>query len=162
VYIDSSGDELDEYGRGRGTAFYHEMGHMIDHASNQFQSFSSEKNVDFYLALRADGAEITAKYEQMNDEEQIKFLMKLYNGSYNSFSDLIHPLSGNKITGRFNHEDTYWMQPGSVEKEAFAHFFEASMGNDPFVSENKKSILQENFPRAWNEFEKMLEQIANQ
>lgn len=158
VYLNAIDDECNV--RGRGATFYHEMGHMIDHASNQFQSFSSENNVDFYLALKADGAEITRKYEQMNDDEQTKFLEKLYQGSHNSFSDLIHPLSGNVITGGFNHTDDYWKQTGSVEKEAFAHFFEASMGNDPFISENKKEILQKNFPRAWNEFEKMLEQIG--
>lgn len=158
VYINAFKDEDDD--RGKGVAFYHEMGHMIDHASNQFHSFTSVNNVDFCLALRADAAEVTEWFCGLSGTSKSDFLDCLDEGKCNSLSDLLEPLSGGIIIGGYGHTPDYWQSPGAIEKEAFAHFFEASMGHDPKLDERKKDILSYFFPRAWNEFEKMLEQIG--
>lgn len=45
-----------------------------------------------------------------------------------SFSDLIDGLTKGEIHGIYSHPRDYWKKSGSLPKEAFAHFFEASMG----------------------------------
>lgn len=59
--------------------------------------------------------------------------------------------------GRYKHSTDYWNKPQKLEKEAFAHFFEATVRNDM----DKLSAFKSIFPNAYADFEDMLRRPAN-
>lgn len=72
---------------------------------------------------------------------------------YHAISDMAGGLTGNRCRGRYGHETGYWDRDNALEKEAFAHFFEAYARNDV----EKIDILSQIFPSAREEFLKLLE-----
>lgn len=71
-----------------------------------------------------------------------------------SFSDLIDWLAKGEIHGIYSHPRDYWKKSGSLPKEAFAHFFEASMGGG-----EKLNLLSNMFPNAYKSFLEIIESI---
>ena len=47
----------------------------------------------------------------------------------------------------------YWKKPNKLEREAFAHFYEATLRNDT----EKIKLIKDIFPNAFNVFEMMME-----
>ena len=70
-----------------------------------------------------------------------------------SLSDLIDGISKGKCSGWYGHKRSYWTNPGALEKEAFAHMFEASFDS------NKYALMKQYFPNALAEFEQMLKGV---
>lgn len=109
----------------------------------------------FGAALRSDyAAYIKAAMKQhgIKKTEAYRVISQELQGPiHNAVSDLFGGLSGNKCVGRYGHwNPRYWKMPGAVEKEAFAHMFEAQFSAD------KYTLMQKYFPTAFAEFEKLL------
>lgn len=151
VYFNAASDMNDP--RGAGRAYYHELAHMIDHAATEFQGNLSN-SPEFASALMHDGQQILAGYNALPANRQAAFLQRLYQPSWHSMSDLLEATTGGQLHGRYGHTAEYWAHPGNLQAEAFAHFFEASMGNY-----DKMSMLANFFPTAFGIFSTMIESI---
>lgn len=155
VYYNAGYDENNP--RGNGTTYYHELGHMIDHASTGYNGYTSRSN-EFRDALISDGQNVLRLFNQLPLERQEGFLRRIHQGDAHSFSDLIDAVTGGRLHGAYGHSREYWNEDGNLQAEAFAHFFEASMG-----SEGKRELLETFFPSAFGIFSGMLDDIvANQ
>lgn len=61
-------------------------------------------------------------------------------------SDLAGGITNNKCIGLYAHfKEEYWSRPHRLEKEAFAHFYEATIRND----EEKLKVIKGMFPNAY-------------
>ena len=70
-------------------------------------------------------------------------------------SDICAGITHSNVTGLYFHDDEYWDEDVfAVEKEAFAHMFQAQ-----FFPE-QRVIMQRYFPRALAEFERLLFEVA--
>ena len=152
VYYNSSSDENNP--RGNGTTYFHELGHMIDHASTGYNGNTSHTD-EFRNALIADGQNVLRLYNQLPADRQQGFLRRIYQGNAHSFSDLIDATTNGQLHGAYGHSRDYWTHDGNLQAEAFAHFFEASMG-----CEEKREFLSNFFPTAFGIFSGMLENIV--
>lgn len=148
VFFNAEKDNINP--RGIGKTFFHECGHMIDHAACDYGGFVSDSS-EFKEALIKDGKAIVSVYEGLTDEAKTIFVSSLKTDYFASISDLIYPLSGKKIRGKWGHDNQYWETGSNIQKEAFAHFFEASMGDI-----SKKDMLKMVFPESMACFDKML------
>lgn len=63
-------------------------------------------------------------------------------------------LSNGQLHGNYGHSRNYWTRPGNLQAEAFAHFFEASMGD-----QGKLELLANFFPTAFGIFSSMIDSI---
>lgn len=153
VYYNSSCD--DNNPRGNGTTFYHELGHMIDHASTGF-SHNISNSSGFRDALMLDGKNVLDLYKQLSQERKEDFLRRIYQGDAHSFSDLIEATTNGVLYGAYGHSKDYWKRDGNLQAEAFAHFFEASMG-----CQEKMKFLSNLFPNAFGVFREILENIVS-
>ncbi len=143
--------------RGAGVTFFHEHGHYIDHAAGSPGGWLSLDTLGFGDALRADfdayikgvmksqGIRKTAAYAVVAQEVQADL--------YSSISDLMGGMSRNKARGRWGHATRYWSRRGALEKEAFAHMFEALFNPDRYA------LMQKYFPSALAEFERLLKGV---
>jgi len=83
-----------------------------------------------------------------------KVLSKKIGGNdMHAVSDIIGGLTKNECVGDYKHKTEYWENPGSLERETFAHMFEA------LFDEGKSSLLKECFPNAFSEFVKLMEEL---
>ena len=157
VFYNAKADELDEKKRGKGSTFFHEIGHMLDHSFGGNKFISSSE--DFLSALNDDLSKIKIKLEADASWKQ-KFLEMIFadNSAY-PISDILEGLTNGAICGRFGHmggDINYWNRDRyRVCNESFAHFFEASMGGG-----TKLRRIKICFPSSYKEFEKMLKTIA--
>ena len=141
--------------RGSWTTTFHEIGHAIDRAAGNV----SIKSTSFGKLLKSDFNEVVKNYQKVYnvniDEAYESIGNVLYtNPKYHSISDIAGGLTKNKCKGRYSHKTEYW-KPNKVEKEAFAHFYEATARND----DAKLSVLKSMFPNAYNEFERIVASI---
>ena len=141
--------------RGLGTTFFHEHGHYIDFLSCSGPGYTSMLTPDFGNALRGDyAAYIKAAMKQYGIKKTEAYLVvsqEIQGPLYNAISDLFGGMSGNRCVGSYGHwNKRYWKLPGAVEKEAFAHMYEAQFSAD------KYALMQKYFPTALAEFEKLL------
>ena len=141
--------------RGLGTTFFHEHGHYIDFLSCAGSGYTSVATPGFGAALRSDyAAYIKAAMKQHSIKKTEAYLVvskEIQGPLYNAISDLFGGMSGNKCVGSYGHwNKRYWKLPGAVEKEAFAHMYEAQFSAD------KYALMQQYFPTALAEFEKLL------
>ena len=151
VYYNATADMTNR--RGAGTTYFHELGHMIDHLSTGYQNNLSN-NANFGRALVEDGQHILQLYNGLPPARQQSFLRRIYSDSAHSFSDLIDATTSGQLHGAYGHSREYWNRPGSLQAEAFAHFFEASMG-----AEEKLELLSNFFPTAFAIFSDMIDSI---
>lgn len=137
--------------RGKWTTTFHEIGHEID----RIYGYASVENKYFGTALKNDFDNFTKAYmaeynESINEVYQdISLLLK--EGSdveSHVLSDLFGGLSDGKCKGRFHHSMEYWNKSGTLEKEAFAHFFSATVTGEDV----KLKTIEEVFPQAYEEF----------
>lgn len=140
--------------RGAGTTFFHEHGHFIDFMSCAGTGWTSLQTPAFGDALRADfDAYIKGimKQQKITKTAAYSVISKEVQGDlYNAISDLMGGLSRNKARGNWGHATKYWTYTGMLEKEAFAHMFEAQFSPD------KYALMQKYFPSALTEFESLL------
>lgn len=151
VYYNAASDMNNP--RGAGTTYYHELAHMIDHASMNYQGNLSN-TAEFGNALIEDGQRVLSVYQSLPPERQAMFLNQIRQDSAHSFSDLIDATTGGQLHGRYGHSSQYWTYSGNLQAEAFAHFFEASMGDG-----DKMTLLANFFPTAFGIFSNMIESI---
>ena len=151
VYYNASADMNNP--RGAGATYFHELAHMIDHASTNYQGNLSN-TAEFGNALIEDGQRILDVYNSLPSERQSQFLGRIRQDSAHSFSDLIDATTGGQLHGRYGHSPQYWTISGNLQAEAFAHFFEASMGDH-----DKMSMLANFFPTAFGIFSNMIQSI---
>lgn len=151
VYFNADNDLINK--RGPGTTYFHELGHMIDHLSGASNKYSSE-NGDFESALISDGKKILNSYNKLSVDKKEKLNQEFSAHYAHSFSDLIDGLTKGEIHGIYSHPRDYWKKSGSLPKEAFAHFFEASMGGG-----EKLNLLSNMFPNAYKSFLEIIESI---
>ncbi len=157
-HINYNEDEDNENPRGRGSTYYHEVGHLIDDRSDWWGDTSSDGSYDFYNKLDNDLDNYINKimkekgytkkadaYEYLSswlwDDPDMK----------SGISDLVNGLSEGKACGRWLHDDDYYNER-SICCEAFAHFFEAGMSDDP----TKLNYIKELFPSAYEEYQRMI------
>lgn len=152
VYYNAEADLTNP--RGPGSTYYHELGHMIDNAATGYQGDLSN-TPEFREALMEDGRNILAIYESMTDEQKENFVSFISQDSAHSASDLIDAVTGGQLYGRYGHPREYWQRPGNLQAEAFAHFFEASMGGGA-----KRDLLSNLFPTAFGRFTEMIESLV--
>ncbi len=142
-------------GKGAGSVYFHEHGHLIDHALGDI----SIKNPKFYQMLNID----YINFKKQINTENISISEIYRNASKqlqnirtdNGVSDIIHGLSNKMIKGCTGHDNkkdgsNYW-NDSTICQEAFAHMFEAQF--DELKYERMKSV----FPNAFQEFESILE-----
>lgn len=151
VYYNATSDMSNP--RGAGTTYFHELAHMIDHASTGYQGNLSN-TPEFGNALVQDGQRILQLFNNMPPERQNAFLNRIRSDSAHSFSDLIDATTNGQLSGSYGHSREYWNRSGNLQAEAFAHFFEASMG-----SEDKLEMLSNFFPTAFGVFSTLIESI---
>ncbi len=151
VYYNATSDMTNP--RGAGTTYFHELAHMIDHASMGYQGNLSN-TTEFRNALIEDGQRILRLYNGLPPEQQNAFLTRIRSDSAHSFSDLIDATTNGQLHGSYGHSREYWTRSGNLQAEAFAHFFEASMG-----SEDKLELLANFFPTAFGVFSTLIESI---
>lgn len=140
--------------RGNGTTYYHELAHMIDHASTGFSSNLSNTE-EFRQALIADSNRILDAFNKCTPEQKYAFINSLRsNNRTHSFQDLLDATTGGVISAGWGHSREYWNRPGNLQAEAFAHFFEASMG-----APDKLEMFNRYFPNAFAVFSDMIDSI---
>lgn len=152
VYMDFA-DDLTNV-RGAGTTFFHEHGHYIDFMACAGGGWTSLQTPAFGDALRADfNAYIKGIMKQQKITKTAAYSViaqEVQGDLYNAISDLMGGLSRNKARGNWGHATKYWTYTGMLEKEAFAHMFEAQFSSD------KYALMQKYFPSALTEFENLL------
>lgn len=139
--------------RGKYATTFHEIGHCIDRAGGDL----SHKTPNFKNALKSDfGNVVNAYMKEYNVSQEEAYSLignALKDDKYHAVSDIAGGLTRNKCRGRYGHETRYWERNNALEKEAFAHFFEAYARNDA----EKIDILSQMFPSASEKFLKLLE-----
>ena len=140
--------------KGSGTTFFHEHGHYIDYTSCEGDGYTSTKSPEFGKLLKSDFDSYVNSVMKQNHIElpaaYYKISKELSGHKQHSVSDLFGGISGNQCVGRYRHKDLYWTKNGAVEKEAFAHMYEAQFDAE------KYELMKKYFPNALNEFEKLL------
>lgn len=152
LYLNLKQDK--EFGEKIGTGFYHEFGHASDATLGGNQYLSNDEQ--FLTVLKADYKDILKRHSTPEAAEQ--FLKDLEKPVSYSVSDLVEGLSKGKIRGGYGHMDDdpkYWDDKYAVCNEAFAHFFEASMGD-----KERLSKIKESFPNGYNYYLKMISPFA--
>lgn len=156
VYINFA-DDLTNV-RGAGTTFFHEHGHFIDFMAAPGTGWTSLGTPAFGNALRADfDAYIKGimKTQKITKTAAYGVIAQEVQGDvYSAISDLMGGLSRNKARGRWGHATKYWTYSGMLEKEAFAHMYEAQFSAD------KYALMQKYFPGALAEFENLLKGVV--
>lgn len=149
LYLDIPGDVNDI--EGSGTGLFHESGHAIDHALGGGQYLSNNK--DFRNCLIKDCNTLIKKFK--SDPIWGRKFMNLIKTSPDAFSvsDILEGLTDGRISGGCGHGKEYWKEDEFVVcNEAFAHFFEASMGASP----NRLKYITIVFPEAYNKYLEMI------
>lgn len=153
VYFNATHDQNNV--KGAGTTFFHEIGHMIDHANGEFNRFSSNTE-ELRDALLADGKRAMKSVSGLSDADQQVFYSRLCTDRAHSCSDLLDAVTDGQLCGQYGHSRDYWKRDGHLQEEAFAHFFEASMGD-----EVKQKLLRQVFPNGYRVFDKMINDLLN-
>ncbi|WP_415319809.1 minor capsid protein [Clostridium perfringens] len=154
IYIDINDDFANKKAKGQYTTVFHEMGHLIDHRLNNI----SVKDEKFRNLIINDVNSFVNEYSRINNINNPYEVSKLISDKlgkspkFHSVSDLCGGVTENIIVGKFRHRTEYWKNPNKLPKEAFAHFFEATLRND----EDKLKLIKDIFSKSYSEFLNML------
>lgn len=161
--------------RGNGATFFHEVGHYVDNMAaiklTGKQTYDGVSHIsigtiaasEFKKAILQDVDAYLKKYVKEHSlslrEAQIQISMDLGQGDgglHSAVSDVYGGATSGQIQGKYGHRKDYWRQlPNALEKEAFAHMFEASF--DP--TGNRIALIKKYLPSAYQVFIKILEGI---
>ena len=162
-HINYNADDDSTNRRGVGNTYYHEVGHLIDDRSDWFGSTSNDNSYDLYGALENDLNNyldrIMAENGYTSRDDAYDHLSNWLNSDpnmMNGISDLVCGLTNGQASGQWLHAMSYYNHD-SIENEAFAHFFEASMRCDSV----KLDYIRELFPEAYEEYQRMITDILN-
>lgn len=145
--------------RGAGTTFFHEHGHYIDYmaAGSANYEYMSVNDKTFGALLLSDFKDYVKAYKKQHNmnaaDAYAAISQELIGHEKHSLSDLIDGISKGKCSGNYGHRRSYWKNPGALEKEAFAHMFEASFDS------GKYALMKQYFPNALAAFEQMLKGV---
>lgn len=152
IFINLDKDCLNK--RGQWTTLFHEIGHNLDEVYGR----PSESTV-FINALKNDFFTLTDNYMKLYNvnieqtyEDLSCCLKEGLDEQIHVISDLFDALSGGKCKGKWRHKEQYWESDKKIGREAFAHFFSASIINN----EMKLERIKETFPTGYEEFLKMV------
>lgn len=155
VYMDYANDL--QNARGAGTTFFHEHGHYIDFvaAGTGNAQYLSTNNTAFGTLLKSDFDSYVRKVKKdkgykNKSSAYADISFEIMGHEKHSVSDIIGGLTKNQCLGSYRHVRSYWNNPGAVEREAFAHMFEAMFEPD------KYKLMEKYFPKAFKEFRSML------
>ncbi|MFB0840970.1 minor capsid protein [Paenibacillus oleatilyticus] len=168
------GDDL-KNPRGAGATYFHEYGHYVDNMAAieavGHQTYDGVSHIaigdvagnDFRKAILDDVHSYIMNYAKKRDidirqaQKEISEILGTGDGALHSaVSDIYGGATHRMVQGKYGHPPAYWRQlPNAVEKEAFAHMFEASF--DP--SGKRLSLIKEFLPTAFEVFKKILEEI---
>lgn len=167
IYLNTWADEQDFRGKGSGSTFFHEVGHMIDYEFGNGDFLSSRGSL--YKALKEDAEAIMEKMS--SDAKWAENFQNMINTdpTASSISDILEGITNGKISGAYGHKaesSNYWKQEKyRICNETFAHFFEASMGGSSIISANgvtsKLQRIKICFPKAFSVFEGILSVIES-
>ena len=153
ISVNFKNDSTDK--RGAWTSTFHEIGHRIEREAGDV----IEKYPVFKNSLVADFDNIVNSYQKMynvSKQEAYESIGKaLKEPKFHSISDLVGGLTNNECVGGHGHKTEYWAVPYKLEREAFAHFYEATARNDT----EKLDAIKAMFPSAYAEFERMVDEI---
>lgn len=157
LYLNLKADENDEMGRG--TGLFHEVGHAIDHAIGDGTFLSN--NEEFLSCLQSDCKRVLAKMS--NDTLWSNKFINLIRKSPDAYSisDIMEGLTDGRVRGACGHlaqDNNYWKNDKyAVCNEAFAHFFEASMG----APGNRLKYIKTVFPSAYAKYQEMISSFTD-
>lgn len=138
--------------RGEYATTFHEIGHVIDVAAGNISISSKFKD-----SLISDFENIVYSYKtvyNIDDEAVYRLISKGIKGHrLHSISDIVGGITKNKCCGNYSHNENYWKQANALQREAFAHFYEAYARNDI----EKIEMLSQMFPTATKLFLELLE-----
>ncbi|MBQ2744157.1 MAG: hypothetical protein IJF37_00870 [Lachnospiraceae bacterium] len=144
--------------RGYANTYFHEVGHCMDDVSDLNDYTSNDMDYDFIETLREDYENYVSKVQEEQGltteqaKEWIGAWLEEEADMKNGISDLLKGLSNSEVKGKWSHADEYYNDT-SIEREAFAHFFEAGMSYKP----QKMIYILEVFPKSYKMFNEMLE-----
>ncbi len=157
-HINYDADDDSRNRRGIGNTYYHEVGHLIDDRSDLFGFTSNDNRYDLYGALESD---LNNFLDRLMEENGLTNRDDAYDAlsdwlisdphMMNGISDIVTGLTGGRASGWWMHSQSYYNHD-SIETEAFAHFFEASMRCDSI----KLDYIKEIFPEAYEEYQQMI------
>ena len=156
IYLDRSDDVQNV--RGYANTYFHEVGHCMDDVSDLNGHTSNDMDYDFIDVLREDYENLLTrlqdKYKISRNEanRRISEWLDVDADMKNGVSDILSGLSNGQIDVKWGHSDDYYTEE-NIEREAFAHFFEAGMSYKP----QELLYLLEVFPNAYKKFQEMLE-----
>lgn len=153
IYINLKNDRENVHRKGAYTTLFHEIGHLIDKNMGR-PSTNMELSESFKNAIIDDVNRFITDTKFNNNIEDLPKLINLINHElsederFHSISDIFGAVTQNVIVGRYRHDKDYWKRNGALERETFAHFFEATMRNDKY----KLEIIQNTMHNAYNIF----------
>lgn len=140
--------------KGKWTSTMHEIGHSIDMRYDR-----PSHNKTFKNALENDFKVFTEGYSAIYNISMAdvydtigNFLLNADIEESHVISDLFGGLTNNQCAGNVRHEVSYWKRDHALEREAFAHFFSASV----LYNERKLDAIKKIFPTAYREFLKIV------
>lgn len=176
--------ELDRNNReGKYDTFFHEMGHMLDNSivevingqevylpSDQYMSVTESKYSErFYDNLIKDVENYIENYNMIkgtnytDKEIENQICNELSKDGNGKFSDIFGAVTKDKYTGKLGHDYEYWdygffsgkPSKGQLNKEAFAHFTEATITGNNKELEN----LEMYFPNSYRVYRDMTREM---
>lgn len=150
IKLNLNDDRLNKKGKGQYTTLFHEVGHLIDKKLGRV-STNLKLSKGFKGAIIEDVRSFIKstkdKYSFNSDEEVRMFINKNLsdNNKLHSISDIFGGATNNNIRGKFGHKSDYWKKKGALERETFAHFFEATIRNDEFKLLNIKNTFKRSY-----------------
>ena len=162
-HVNYNADDDSRNRRGIGNTYYHEVGHLIDDRSDLFGFTSNDGRYNFGYTLQNDLDNYFGRVMTENGytdiSEAYAHLSEWLNSDphmMNGISDIVRGLTNGQATGPWGHSMSYYNRD-SIEAEAFAHFFEASMRCDSV----KLDYIKEIFPESYDRYQSMIRDILN-
>lgn len=156
IFMNFAADE--QRRSGIGTTWFHEHGHFVDANAGNVSSVLS-----YLLAISSDCKTYEKAVRKVNKFTKASDVRASIAKELIGIGNITHSIQdifGGVIRKRYTpdcwgHTTQYWMTlgPAGVCMETFAHMFEASFEPD------KQALMKKYLPKAWAEFERIMEEI---